>query len=103
MAKYAFLFLKIDFFYYYYYSYEDIKLKSYFSNHRIIEWLRLEGTLKFIQFQPLPWQGCPHQLRLPRAPSNPALSTFRDGAAQLLRAAVPGPHCPLSGKFLLKI
>jgi len=50
MAKYAFLFLKIDFFYYYYYSYEDIKLKSYFSNHRIIEWLRLEGTLKFIQF-----------------------------------------------------
>ena len=35
-----------------------------------------------------------HQLRLPRAPSNLALSASRDGAPQLLWAAVPAPHCP---------
>jgi len=40
-----------------------------------------------------------HWLRLPRAPSSLALSTSRDGAPQLLRAAVPGPHCPLSNEF----
>jgi len=34
----------------------------------------------------------PHQLRLSRAPSNLALSTSRDGAPQLLWAAVPEPH-----------
>ena len=38
----------------------------------------------------------PHQLRLPRAPSNLALSASRDGAPQLLWAAVPAPHRPLS-------
>jgi len=32
-------------------------------------------------------QGCHHQLRLPRAPSNLALSACRDGAPQLLWAA----------------
>jgi len=68
-------------------------------NHRIIEWLR-EGILKILQFQfssvPTP---APHQLRLPRAPSNLALSTSRDGVPQLLWAAVPAPHCPLSKKF----
>ena len=45
-------------------------------------------------------QGCPHQLRLPRTPSNLALSTSRHGAPQLLWAAVPAPHRPL-GKELL--
>jgi len=30
-----------------------------------------------------------HQFRLPRAPSNLSLSTSRDGAPQLLWAAVP--------------
>ena len=44
-------------------------------------------------------QGCPHQLRLLRAPSNLALNASRDGAPQLLWAAVPAPHCPLSEKF----
>jgi len=32
-------------------------------------------------------QGCHHQLRLPRAPSNLALSASRDGEPQLLWAA----------------
>ena len=35
--------------------------------------------------------AAPHQLRLPRAPSNPALGISRDGAPTALRAAVPGP------------
>ena len=37
-------------------------------------------------------RAAPHQLRLSRAPSNLALSTSRDGAPQLLWAAVPEPH-----------
>ena len=57
---------------------------SLLSFRRIIIWLRLEGTSQPPQPQPLPWAGCPHQLRLPRAPSNPALITCRDGAPQLL-------------------
>ena len=37
----------------------------------IIEWLRLEGTLKIIQFQPSAMgRAATHQIRLPRAPSN---------------------------------
>ena len=50
-------------------------------NHRTIEWLGLEGTLKTIQFQSLAVsRTATHQLRLPRAPSNLALTTSRDGA-----------------------
>jgi len=40
-----------------------------------------------------------HQLRLPRAPSNLALSAFRDGTPQFLWAAVPGLHQHLSKEF----
>jgi len=56
----------------------------------------LEETLKITEFQP-PAMGraAPHQLRLLRAQSNLALSTSRDGAPQLLWAAVPAPHGPL--------
>ena len=45
------------------------------KRYRIIEWLRLEWTLKPTQFQP-PAMGraATQQLRLPRAPSNLALS-----------------------------
>jgi len=39
-------------------------------------------------------RAAPNQLRLPRAPSNLALSTSRDGAPQLLWAAAPVPQCP---------
>jgi len=45
-------------------------------------------------------RAAPHQLRLPRAPSNLALSASRDGAPQLLWVPVPVPHCPLSKEFL---
>jgi len=57
--------------------------------HRIIEWLRLEGTLKIIKLQsPFPWAGLPpHQIRLPRAPSSLALNSSRDGAPTALWAA----------------
>ena len=40
-----------------------------------------------------------HQLRLPRASSNPALGTSSDGAPTALWAAEPGPHLPLSKAF----
>ena len=53
----------------------QIELSSVF-----IEWLRLEGTLKPIQFQPpAVGRAATQQLRLPRAPSNLALSTSRGG------------------------
>jgi len=63
-------------------------------NHRIV-WVG--GDFKALP-APTPCHGLvvPHQLRLPRSPSNLALSTSRDGAPQLLWAAVPGPHRPLS-------
>ena len=48
-------------------------------------------------------QGCPPPAQLPRAPSNLALSASRDGAPQLLWAAVPVPHCPLSGNLSPKM
>jgi len=45
----------------------------------VIEWLGLEGTLRIIQ-SPSPAMGraVPHQLRMPRAPPNLALSTSRN-------------------------
>ena len=73
-------------------------------SHGIIERLGLEGTLNIIQSQP-PAMGrvTTHQLTLCRAPSNPALSTPRDGAPTALWAAVPVPQRPLSKKFLPNI
>ena len=48
----------------------------------IIEWLRLEGTLKIIQFQPSAMgRAATHQIRLPRAPFNLTLNVSRDGTA----------------------
>jgi len=63
--------------------------------HRITEWLRWDYKA---HSAPTPAMGtaAPHQLRLPRAPSKLALSISRDGAPQVLWAAVPAPHCPLS-------
>jgi len=43
-------------------------------------------------------RAAPPQLRLPRAPSNLAVSASRDGAPQLLWAAAP--HYPLGKGFL---
>ena len=58
---------------------------TYFEYHRNREWFGLERTLKPIQFQP-PAMGrvVTHQIKAlsrPRAPSNPALNTFRDGTS----------------------
>jgi len=56
-----------------------------------------EGTLKIAHFQPLcHGLAAPHQLRLPRAPSNLALSISKDEAPTALWAAVSGTHLPLS-------
>ena len=63
------------------------------KNHRIRERLELEGTSKIIELQaPAMGRVATHQIRLPRAPSNLALIVSRDGAPQLLWAAVPAPH-----------
>ena len=45
---------------------------------------------------PLPWAGCPIPAQAAQGPSNPALSTSRDGAPTALWAAVPGHHHTLS-------
>ena len=51
------------------------------KNHGVIEWPRLKGISKTIQFHtPCHGQAATHQLRLPRTPFNLALSTFRDEA-----------------------
>jgi len=61
----------------------------------------LEGALKIVQFQTAAMgRAAPHQLRLPRAPSNLNLNASRDGTQQLLWAAVPGLHYPLSKEFI---
>lgn len=46
------------------------------SRLHLMEFLMLEGISKVIELQP-PCHGysCHHQLKLPRAPHNPALST----------------------------
>ena len=49
------------------------------GRNQVTEWLRLEGTLKIIQFKLLLWADYLHQLRLPGAPSCLALGTTRDG------------------------
>ena len=64
--------------------------------YRITEWFGLKGNSKI---RPLPWAGLPPPAQLPRASSNLALGTSRDGAPQLLWTAVPEPHRPLSEKF----
>jgi len=52
------------------------------TNNRITEWVRLETNLKSIQFQPQAMgRVAIHQIRLPMAPSNLALSTSRLGAS----------------------
>ena len=65
-------------------------------------WVAID--LKDSQLQP-PAMGtaATHQLRLPRAASKLVLSASRDGAPQLLWAAVPVPHHPLSKDLLPNI
>jgi len=42
-----------------------------------IEWLRLEGTLKVIQFQPLPCAGCPPPAQAAQGPTQPGLECLQ--------------------------
>lgn len=46
----------------------------------------------------LPWAGCLYQLRLPRAPANVALSTFRDGTST---AYLSSSASALQSEFIL--
>jgi len=63
------------------------------QNHRMVG---LEGPLQPTQPQPLPWAGCPPPAEAAQGPTQPGLSTSRDGAPTLLWAAVPGPRHPSS-------
>jgi len=64
-----------------------------YMHHRIIEssYYRMAWAGRDLKVHPVPTpavgRAAPHQLRLPRAPSNLALSASRDGAPQLLWAA----------------
>ena len=61
---------------------------------------KFEGTSKPTQPQPhAVGRAATQQLGLLSAPSNLAPRAFRDGAPQLLWAAVPALHCPLSEKL----
>jgi len=95
-------------------SSHEVKLYLWEAGHKAH--LRLE-RLTFTESQnAVGWKGAqspptptpamgraaPHQLRLPSAPSNLALSASTgDGAPQLLWAAVPAPHLPLGKNFHL--
>ena len=61
-----------------------VRIKSLSYDHRFVEWLSLEGTLKIIELQP-PAMGwlLPHQLMQPRAPSM-ALGSSREEAPTAL-------------------
>jgi len=51
---------------------EELVQKGVLHNHRITEWLRLEGNLKPAQSRPPAMErAAPHQLRLPRAHPTP--------------------------------
>jgi len=74
------------------------------EKYRVAEWFGLEWTLKPIQF--LPPSVCrytSHQIKLIGAPTNPTLSTSRDGTPTALWVAVPVPHHPLSKECLPNI
>ena len=58
----------------------------------MIEQLGLEGTLNITQLQPPAMGWLSPLIRLPRATSNLALSTSRDGEPAALWPAVPVPH-----------
>ena len=72
------------------------------SNHRPTDWFGVKGMLKPSQFHPhAVGRAAPHQLGLPRAPSNLASSASLDGAPTALRAAVPLPESyPQSALYL---
>ena len=66
----------------------------------IIEWLRLEGTLKIIQFQTfVTCRVAIHRIRVPRASSNLVSNTSRDGASMAFQATCSSASLPLSKKF----
>ena len=67
-------------------------------DHRIIEGFGLEGTLKPIQFQPLPWAGCSSPGQAAQSPIPPGPERLQEHPQ--LWAALPGPHRPLGKEFL---
>jgi len=71
-------------------------------DHRIIEQLGLEGTLKPIQFQPAAiGTDISPQIRLPRDPSSLITNTSRDGASTVLGSLLQGLTTLIVKNFLL--
>lgn len=61
----------------------------------------MEGIYEITQPQPpAAGKAAPYQLRLPRAPSNPALNASRDGEPAALRAACSSASPPSELKLL---
>jgi len=67
------------------------------KSHRFIEWFMLEGTsMPTLSQHADTGRAAPHQLRLPRTPSNPPLSASRHGQPHLLWAACAGANGSLA-------
>lgn len=92
--------LVLDFYWWWFYSFlPDItKIKS--QNYRLA-WLG-----EYFKTHPFPTpalsRAAPNQLRLPRAPCTPALSTSRNGAPTALWAAFPAPQHWVKNFFLTR-
>ena len=75
------------------------------TNHKIIEWLRLEGTLKVTWFQtPCHGQGCQPLVQIAEnyiQPSFECLQTW--GTDNFSGQHIPVPHHPLSKKCIPNI
>ena len=79
--------------------------ENIYNYHRIIEWLRLEGALKIIQFQlPFHDQDCQPLDQTGQDPIQPGLECLpRWGIRRFSGRPVPPPHYPLSEEFLPNI
>ena len=69
--------------------------------HRTTEQFGLEGTSKPTPSHPMLWAGLPPSSSAAQGPIQPGLEPSRDGAPQLLWAAVPAPHRPHSSLELI--
>lgn len=76
----------------------------YFSSsndHRVTVCLKLEGTFKIIQSQPLLWASCHPQARAAQGPTQPTWAPLGMGYLQLLWAACERASPPSQQSFSL--
>ena len=71
-----------------------------YRNHRITEWLSLEGILKITQFQPLPLAGYPPLAQAAQGPIQPDFERHQGWSIHKFSGQpVQRPHHPLSKEF----